>query len=210
MNLRVGIADDHPMVLEGLYRMLEQMEEVKEILPYASGQEMREGMMQAQVDVLFLDINLTDANGVDLCAEIKQNHPHTKIIALTSYNEAAITRSFMRAGGDGFLLKTSSKAQVIEALTRVVSGENYLHPEVQQTLIHGKTLQSTPSFLPKLTRREAEVLRLIVQSYTTKQIADVLCLGTKTVETHRKNLLLKTSTKNTAGLVKAALERGLV
>lgn len=209
--IKVAITDDHPLVINGLRAMLETQANFEVVACYTNAAETKMHIGNDQPDVLLLDINLPDQDGSQLCTELKKHWPTIKIIALSTYNQAAIVKNIMGKGANGYILKSSDKAELIKALIAVATGNEYLHPEILKVLLED-TLhhRSSQGFIPKLTRREKEVLKLIINELTTQEIADQLCLSPKTVETHRMNLVQKLGVRNIAGLVKMAIEKGLV
>lgn len=211
MKIKIAITDDHPLIIHGLSQSLLTVGQFELTGTYGSAKETKDGFNITLPNVLLLDIGLPDDNGINLCAFVKQNYPGVKVLALTSFGDLAIVKSFMQRGGDGYLLKTSTSAQLIEAIEKVMKGEIYLHPEVQRIMIAGSAMSSRRAdFIPKLTSREKEVLQLIADEYTTPEIADKLSLSVKTIETHRQNLFQKFGCRNSAGLIKTALERGML
>jgi DNA-binding NarL/FixJ family response regulator len=208
--IKVAITDDHPVVIDGLRAMLETEAGFEIVACYRNAGETEMYIGDSHPDVLLLDINLPDKDGVQLCTELKKQWPAIRIIALTTFNQAAIVKNIMAKGADGYIVKSSNKAELIKALTTVVGGDEYLHPEILKVLL-ADTLhhRTSPGFIPKLTRREKEILKMIIDEMTTHEIADQLCLSPKTVESHRLNLIQKLGVRNTAGLVKIAIEKGL-
>ena len=134
------------------------------------------------------------------------------IIMITGLTQPAIVKSAMRTGAAGFMLKNIQKDEILKGLGTVLSGETYIHNEIQQLIVADALYHHRPAkdYLPKLTRREKEVLELIMKEMTTQEIAESLFISVNTVETHRASLLQKTGAKNIAGLVRAAIEKGLV
>lgn len=163
------------------------------------------------VDVIILDISLPDGNGMQLCKKILSRYPDIRIIGLTTYEETSFISRMIKNGAKGYLFKNSPKEELIEAVRTVAAGGTYLTKAVNDKLI-AKALNKRDrgSFIPKLTRRETEVLELIVEELTTQEIADRLSLSNSTVETHRMHLIAKLGARNTAGLVKNAMMYGLI
>jgi DNA-binding NarL/FixJ family response regulator len=164
-------------------------------------------------DVILLDINLPDIDGVDLCKKIGALYPDINIIALTMYNEGSFISGMLKNGAKGYVLKNSDKGLLKEAIKTVHAGGSFFGEEVTKTLMQSmmpETQTSKSGNIPKLTRREKEVLKLIVQEHTTPEMAEKLFISLNTVETHRKNLLQKLNVRNTAGLVRFAVENKLV
>ncbi|MEZ4792968.1 MAG: response regulator transcription factor [Gelidibacter sp.] len=210
--ITVAITDDHFMVVEGLKTMLNQVESIKIIDAYHTVNDTVEGLKNNSPDVLLLDINLPDGNGIDLCKILKQTYKDLKIIALSNFEDIAFIKQIIKNGANGYLLKNTNKAELILAIHTVQNDELFLPESLQRQLLNDSLGKPTNSsfFVPNLTRREKEVLALIVKEYTSEDIANELFVTVKTVEAHRSNLIQKLSVKNVAGLVRVALEKGLV
>lgn len=209
--INVAITDDHPLILNGITEIIESTPDMRLSGAYLSAEETAVGLALNTPNILLLDINLPDGNGLDLCKVYTKLYPKMRIIALTTYNQALIVKGMIQNGAAGYLLKNTSKEELIAAITSINSGGQYLQEDIKEVLLSsalGGTKQS--SFIPKLTRREKEVLALIVDQHTTAEIAEKLFVSPKTVESHRLNLLQKLGVRNTAGLVKEALMKGLL
>ena len=209
--IKVAILDDHNMVLRGIETMLEDSDVVNLIATYSRGHQLLENISNNLPNVLLLDINLPDSNGMDLCKELTKKHPELAIIALSNYSETGFVKNMLRNGAKGYLLKNTDKQELITAITTVHKGTNYLPRGIQEILLNdsiGNPSQIT--FIPKLSRREKEVLNLIAKEHINQEIADLLFISTKTVESHRNNLIQKLGVRNTAGLIRLAVEKGLL
>lgn len=209
--INIAITDDHPAVSEGLRSMFEGHKDIQVLNVFSNGQTLINALPDINIHVLFLDINLPDADGTELCKRALSLQPDLKIIAFTSYLKTAFLKKMMQNGAVGFLLKNSGYEEILEAAHSVMNGEEYIQEEMK-TLLMQESLKRKPdkSFIPKLTRREKEILSLILEEHTTPEIAEKLFISAKTVETHRLNLLQKLGVKNTAGLVKVTIEKGLL
>ncbi len=209
--IKVAILDDHNMVLRGIETMLEDSDTIKVITTYNRGRQLLENISNNLPNVLLLDINLPDSNGMDICKELTKKHPELAIIALSNYSETGFIKNMLRNGAKGYLLKNTDKQELITAITTVHKGTNYLPRSIQDILLNdsiGNPSQVT--FIPKLSRREKEVLNLIAKEHINQEIADILFISTKTVESHRNNLIQKLGVRNTAGLIRLAVEKGLL
>ena len=209
---RVLVVDDHQMFIQGIVAMFTDDEEISIIDGCADGRSALQHLKSVETDVILLDINLPDMDGVDVCKQISASYPSIKIIALTMYNEGSFITGMLKSGAKGYVLKNSDKSILKEAIKTVHEGGSFFGEDVTKTLMQGMmpAKQSSPTKLPKLTRREKEILGLIVEEHTTHEIAEKLFISLNTVETHRKNLLQKLNVRNTAGLVRFAIEKGLV
>ena len=200
------------MVLKGIQAMLSADKEVEVVGLYENAQSTLDQIEESKPDVLLLDINLPDINGIDLCKQLLKLYPDLKILALTNFEETSFVRRILNNGAHGYLLKNTSKPELLEALKAVLSGEQYLQKDIQRKLLNRSIgiTKSRDLLQPKLTRREKEVLNAIADEMTTQQIADKLFISPKTVESHRMNLISKLGVKNSVGLVKLAMERDLL
>ncbi len=209
--IKVAIADDHLMVLKGLESMLGDSDEMEISSTYTDGRSLLVGVASELPDVLLLDINMPDLNGIELCKEISEKYPEISIIGLSNFSDTNYIKNMLRNGASGYLLKNTDKTEITRAIVCVHNGGTFLPQNLQKLLI--KESIGSPannSFIPKITRREKEVLELISREYTNQEIAEKLFISIKTVENHRSNLIQKLNVKNTAGLVRAAFEKGLI
>ena len=206
--IRVFIVDDHPLVQEGIKSLLTNEKDI-EVCGYAMNAQSCIGyFVNNKADVILMDINLPDKSGIDLCREIKQAHPEVMVLGLSTFNQGSYVTRMMENGASGYVLKNADKAEMIEAIHQVSKGKIYLSFEAGQAM---RRENSNPaSQIPVLTRREKEILQLIAEGFTNPEIASQLYLSPTTVDTHRKNLLAKLNVKNTASLVKFAMEHDLI
>jgi len=208
--IKVAVTDDHPMVLRGIETMLKNSADITVIATFNSCSETYLGIKSNKPDILLLDINLPDCNGIEFCKTLNKVFPDIQVIALTNFNETAFVKNIVRNGAKGYLLKNTDKVELESAIRKVYRGEQYLQKSIQKKLLDESFgITSRNTFIPKLTRREKEVLKLIVDELTTHEIAEKLFISTKTVETHRSHLIQKLDVRNTAGLVRIAIEKGL-
>lgn len=201
---KVLIIDDHPILAEGLKTLLEEYKICHNTDIAVTGKECLAKLDSNNYDLVLLDINLPDASGIDLCEKIHQDHPGIKILALTSFNEFTCVNRMMSNGASGYILKNAMPEEIIKGVETVMNGEIFLCHEVD-LLMNRKSEKHI-----FLTRRETDLLRLITEGLTYQEIADKLFLGSETVKSYRKNLLFKLNAKNTAALVRIAIEEKLV
>ncbi|TCD01652.1 response regulator [Pedobacter psychroterrae] len=209
--IEVAITDDHTIVIEGIRTMLKSNKEVMISQSFTTIAETFEGL-QPNIQVLLLDINLPDGNGITACKELLQKFPQLRIIALSNFEDVAFIKQIIKNGAMGYLLKNTDKTELVVAIKSALEGQRYLPQRISQMLLNESLGKSNPSayFIPKLTSREKEILDLIIKEYTTEEIAEKIFISVKTVESHRSNLIQKLGVKNTAGLVRIAFEKGLV
>lgn len=203
--MKILLADDHFLVLDGLEVLLSTFEFVDKTESVLNFIELKDILKKESFDVLLLDIHFGKHDGREIIGEIKQMAPDMKIIALTSHSDSVTIKSSVNAGFDGYLLKIDGREDIEKALKAMANNEKYFSPKTQQTFFEMRTSRNRV----ELTEREKEVLQLIVHEKTTKEIAEQLCLSEKTIETHRSNIMLKLGVKNIAGMVKKAIMQGL-
>ncbi len=204
MATKLFIVDDHYMVIEGI-RSLFINEKSIEWTGHATNAASCLAFLQNQSpDIILMDINLPDISGVDLCKEVHQRYPKIKIIGLSTFNQLSFIKRMMENGASGYVLKNATKEELIDAIDVVMNGEQYFSDEVSG-LLEAKT-----SNIPTITRREKEVLELIAQGLTNPEIAEKIFISVNTVDTHRKNLLMKLEAKNTADLVRLGFKYELI
>ena len=213
MKIKVLVADDHQLVIDGLKLMFEGIEHIEYVSSARNGQEALAQLSIYEVDVLLLDVNMPIMDGIACCKEAARQFPNVKILALSMMKEASLVKKMLKAGAIGFLLKNAGQEEVLEAIQKVYQGGKAFSAEILDALMEslsGVNKKSSNRMFPRISRREKQVLNLIVWEKTTQEIADELFISFSTVETHRKNLLHKLDVRNTAGLVRVALENRLL
>lgn len=211
MQIRIAIADDHPMIIKGLENMLAGYAHITLTGTYAEGGELLESLASNVPDILLLDIQMPGKTGDQLAPVIMKQYPLLKIITLTNFDSALYVSNMMRHGVKGYILKSTDEKVLIQAIETVYNGGEYIEPKMQAKLSElAATRKRTSSLKSTLTPREHEVLKLIVNGHTSPEIAEKLFLSTYTVENYRISILIKLDVKNTATLVKKALQLGLV
>lgn len=209
--INILIVDDHPLVAGGVSTMLSDLDELNVIGSCKTGAETIKFLSQNYPDIILLDINLPDIDGLELCSDIKKQYSDIKVIGLTSTNEAAIIAGFLQRGGNGYLLKNMERHELLEAIQMVMDGKVYLSKASNDKLLENfHSLQNGGNAIPVLTRREKEIILLIADGLNGPQIAEKLFLSHYTVETHRKNLLKKFNVNNVQQMMKAAREFRLI
>lgn len=203
-KIKLLIVDDHRILVDGLEQLFENSQTVQVIGVALSGKECRRALANELPAVILMDINLPDVSGIDLCKEIKTQYPEIKIVALSSFNEYAIVRRMIENGASGYVVKNAMPEEIIMSVETVAKNEMFLCEEID-LLMRKRT--DNPIWL---TPREKELLKLIVEGFTNNEIAEKMYLGVETINSYRKNLLIKLGAKNTAVLVRMALEEKLV
>lgn len=204
--LNLAIVDDHPMILEGLKSLLEKGAKFQ-VFSFTKGIAILDFIQENSIDVVLLDIVLSDGNGLDFCKSIKQKSPKTIVIAISNQAERSIIFRFLENGGNGYILKNSDSEEIIQCIEKAIKGDLALTKEVQEIMLR----QTSGNFeLPRLTKREKQILQAISNGNTSAEIAEQLFISVITVETHRRNLLQKFKAKNMIELVKIATENKLI
>jgi DNA-binding NarL/FixJ family response regulator len=212
MSVKIILADDHRIMREGLRALLEQQSGMEIIAEAEDGRTTVDLAHELKPDVVVIDISMPDLNGIDATRQIISAAPHIKVIALSMHSDRKFVREMLSAGASGYLLKDSAFEELGNALAAVISNQTYLSPKIADTVVRdylGKidTRESKPS--PALTHREREVLQLLAEGRTTKEIASKLCVSIKTIETHRKQIMEKVGLNSVAELTKYAIREGL-
>ncbi|MBK6995501.1 MAG: response regulator transcription factor [Lewinellaceae bacterium] len=205
--IRTFIIDDHPMVLAGIKSLLADSSIVEIAGTATDGYNALEALKNSDAEVALTDINLGDLNGIELCGMLKKAKPGLKILGLSTFKERSYITRMLEAGASGYLLKNATKEELEEGITAAWRGRMFMSAEVSEVMT-SPVAKSSP--LPLLTAREKEVLIHISEGMTNQEIASKLFVSPLTVDSHRKNLLAKFGVKNTAQMVKVALEHRLL
>jgi len=207
--IRLVVTDDHPVVKEGIETGLEGQNKIELVAFVGNGIELMDLLEREKADVILMDINMPGMNGIEATQEVKKKYPGIKILCFSQYDERRFVRQVLKRGANGYLLKNAPGKELIQAIFTVFKGDLYLSEDLPNIFDENPKRKSRFSF-PQLTKREIDVLNEICEEKNNQEIADSLMISHNTVETHRANLLLKVGVKNTAGLVKWALENQIV
>lgn len=210
--IRVLIADDHAIVRTGLRALIASEPSLELAGEATGGYEAIELVGKTRPDVLLLDLSMPDLDGIAVTRRLKPQAPGLRILILTIHEDEALLREAIRAGASGYILKRAAEAELISAIRVVMRGDLYVDPALLRSLFleTGKEAASERRPVEALTPRETEVLKLIVQGYTNRQIAEELCISVRTVEGHRANLSEKLGLRSRVELVRYAREHGLI
>lgn len=211
-NCRFFIVDDHQLIVDGIIGMLRGEENFIFTGSANDGFSAEEKLneLEGQVDLVITDINMAGQTGIDLCKKIKFTFPAVKVLIISMYQNNAVIREAMMAEADGYILKTSGKKDFVIAVERIMEGGSYYSEAILPIIYQEfKKEQEKVEALAQLTSRELDVLKLIVKELTSEDIAKELFISKKTVDNHRQNLLVKTGSKSSIGLVKFAIKAGL-
>jgi DNA-binding NarL/FixJ family response regulator len=210
--IKIIIADDHQMFIDGIKALLKGHKEMQILAEAKTGREVLQLLEQVPADIVLMDVNMPDMDGIEATKQVKQLHPNVKILMLTMFSTRDYIEKLLRVGADGYILKNTGKSELTLAVETVMNGEPFYSKEVTERIMEGlqkKKNTENNSIIVELTEREKDVLKLIVKELTSNEIADKLCISFHTVETHRKNLISKLQVKNIAGLVKYAILNNL-
>lgn len=205
-KIRILVVDDHPMVIEGMKAILQQISFVEVVGTANNSFQALELTDTLQPDLIITDINLPEVSGIELTTRIKKKYPSIKVIGMSTFNDRSYISQMIQSGADGFLVKSASREEIEHAIPMVLEGQLYLSVDITMSRTEKQHLQHQPV----ITRREKEILALIADGLTNPQIAEKLFISLNTVDTHRKNLLAKFETNNSAALIKLATKAGLI
>ncbi|MGA0559821.1 response regulator [Larkinella sp. VNQ87] len=210
MPIRVLIADDHPLLVDGLVSVLEEMDDVRVVEPVFNGRQLIDRLRTQEVDIILLDLNMPYPDGIDSLKIIKKDFPHLKVIIFTSYDQPQLKKEIQVLGADGYLLKTSNSGTLKNAIRTLAEGRTWF-PESAHTDVSEPRIQAD-DFARKyqITKRETEIIRMIAQGLTTRQISDRLYVSEFTINAHRRNICRKLNIYTPVGLLNFAREQGLV
>ncbi len=205
-KIKILVVDDHPMVLEGMQSMLAQISFVELIGVAPNAFEAIDKLKQYKTDIVLTDINMPEMSGIELAEKIRKEFPLVKVMAMSTFKERSYISQMIQHGAVGYLLKSASRDEIEEAILSVYEGRLYVSFDINLSSGDKQEIKNTPV----LSTREKEVLLLIADGLTNPQMAAKLFLSAHTVDSHRKNLLLKFGVNNTASLIKLAAKHGMV
>lgn len=209
MKIKIVIADDHAMFRDGIKAMIE-LEPSMEVIGEADNEIAILEVCQSKMpDVVLMDISMGNTDGIVVTQKLKKLMPELKVLAVSMHNESQYIKSMLDNGANGYILKTTGRNEMLSAIQAVNSGATFLSSDVSLNLLKGLNQTQTPELI-KLTPREIEVLKMIANEHSNQEIADTLFISSRTVDTHRRNLLEKLALKNNAGLVRYAIQNGYV
>jgi DNA-binding NarL/FixJ family response regulator len=207
-NIRLILVDDHQIVLDGLKALLDDLDGFDCVATAENGQKALDLLQVFEVDLVLMDIDMPVMNGMEATRRIKKHHPKVKVISLTQHSERGMVRQLLDCGSDGYLLKNIAQDELADAIRKVNNGENVFSSEVTLSLA-GKAVEKNSNGVEvELTERELEILALIAEGLSSKQIGEKLFISPRTVDTHRTNLMNKLEIHNIAGLIRFAFKNG--
>lgn len=211
-KIRVLLVDDHQIIIDGLKSLMKNTDEIVVSGDANNGREAIRLLDILNIDVVLMDIDMPVMNGIDALKEIKRGNTGVKVIILSMHNESGMIRNLLALGADGYILKSTSKDELIGAIKKVAAGNKYFSTEVTLSLLNGSPgiVQTSRQQVEILTTREEEILKLIAEGFSNKEIGTRLFISHRTVDTHRTNLMKKLNTSNIAGLISYAIKSGLI
>ncbi|MDD2965110.1 MAG: response regulator transcription factor [Bacteroidales bacterium] len=209
------IVDDHRLIIDGMVALLSHQEAIATVEGVTSAHDALEVLSHRHFDVVMADINMPGMNGIELTRNIVALHPRTTVLALTMHDDSTLINRMIEAGASGYILKSTGIDELLEAITSVAGGEKFLSRDVQKIIMQriynaNDAIAGIKPDVVRLTARESEILQLIAREFSNEQIAEKLFISERTVETHRKNIFIKTGTRTLVGLIKYAIENDLI
>ncbi len=212
MSIRVLLVDDHQIMLQGLRALLDRQPDMEVVAEAGEGRTALRLARDMLPDIIILDVAMPDLNGIETARMIISERPETKVIALSMHSDRRFVVEMLKAGASGYLLKDCALEDLVRAIRVVMANQTYLSPEVAGTVVEEyvrKSRDKEPSAFSILTAREREVLQLLAEGVSTKNIASRLHVSVKTIETHRQHIMEKLNTHSIADLIKYAVREGL-
>jgi len=213
MSIRVLIADDHKIMLAGLRSLLEKQTDFEVVGEADNGRKAVKMAQEKTPDVVVMDVSMPDLNGIEATMQIIESLPKTRVVALSMHSDKRFVMGMLRAGASGYLLKDCASQELANAIVQVAGGKKYLSPEITGVVIDdfllGGSSEEVATAASPLSPREREVLQLIAEGWSTKQIASHLYVSIKTIETHRRQIMKKLDLHAIADLTKYAIREGL-
>jgi len=213
--VKIIIADDHQLVLDGLKALIKDVPEFELIAEANNGQEVLDMLKNITVDVVLIDIDMPVLNGIETTRKLTETYPKVKMLALTMHNEKAMINTMLEAGASGYILKNADREELVGAIKKVAAGQQYFSSDVTLALLSKQSNKPSSAAIAiepliPLTQRETEILKLIAEGLSNTQIGEKLYISPRTVDTHRTNLMRKLNVSNIAGLIRYAINNGLV
>lgn len=209
-ELSVLLVDDHQIIIDGLRSLVNSVEGLKVIGEANNGKEAIELLKILDADVVLMDIDMPVMNGLDATKAIKAKPGKTKVIILSMHCESGMVKELIGIGVDGYILKNASKEELIQSITKVADGQKYFATDVTLSLLNKEKTSNQSKLDIELTNREREILKLIADGFSNKEIGEQLFISHRTVDTHRTNLMKKLEINNIAGLISFAIKNGIV
>ena len=208
-QIKILLVDDHQVITDGLKSLLSQEPGMRISSTASNGKEALDVIKILSIDLILMDIDMPVMNGIDATRAIKEMGNPPKVIILSMHSEKGMIEELIKMGVDGYLLKNSGKDEIITAIRKVMAGKKYFTSDITLSLLNNKTEVSADLPNDKLTTREIEILKLITDGFTNKEIGEQLYISHRTVDTHRTNMMRKIDVNNLAGLINYAIKHNL-
>jgi DNA-binding NarL/FixJ family response regulator len=205
---RIILADDHQMIREGISALLSNTAGIEIVRTASDGKEVLSALRGREVDLVLMDINMPELDGIQTTKAIKKTHKNVKVLILSMHNKEGFIKNAIEVGADGYILKNTGKSELLLAIERIMSGNTYFSQAVTETLVNNMRVGRSDGVT--LTKREKDILELLSNGHTTAEIADKLVASQHTIETYRRNLLLKFSAKNVSEMIKISMKEGFI
>lgn len=206
-KIKILLVDDHQIIIDGLKSLLQNSDEIVVVAEANNGREALRILDILEIDVILMDIDMPVLNGINTLKEITNRSYSAKVIILSMHNEAGMIKSLISIGANGYLLKSCAQEELIGAIRKVASGQSCFSTEVTLSLLNPTQSNQTTELL---TERETEIIKLIAEGFSNKEIGSKLYISHRTVDTHRTNLMKKLDVSNIAGLISYAIRNGIV
>ena len=205
---KIILADDHQMIREGMSALLSNTEGIEIVKTASDGNEVLEVLKKQEADLVLMDINMPMMDGIQTTKAIKKTYKKVKVLILSMHNKEGFIKNAIEVGADGYILKNTGKSELLLAIERIMDGSTYFSQEVTETLINNMRVGKSEGVT--LTKKEKDVLEMLSNGHTTAEIADKLVASQHTIETYRRNLLLKFSAKNVSEMIKISMKEGFI
>lgn len=213
-KINILLVDDHQIIIDGIKSLLAAVPDMTVIGEASNGKEACDFIKLLIPDVVLMDIDMPVLNGIEATKQIKATYPHIKIIILSMHREGGLIKTMMNAGANGYLLKNSDQSELLQAIRKIHSGDPFFSTDVTLSLLDKNSDKlsgfASDSRIAELTSREIEILKLVAEGNSNKEIGDALFISHRTVDTHRTNLMKKLGVNNIAGLIRFAIQQGFV
>ncbi len=210
MEVNLIICDDHQLVIDGLQALIEGESDLVLKGTANNGADAIRLIQNLKIDIVLMDLDMPVMSGIEATKAIKKDHPGVKVIILTMHDEKSIITMLMDLGADGYVIKNADRLELLNAIRNVAAGKKHFSPEVTVALLSSEENPMNSALMEGLTEREVEILKLIAEGLSNKEIGDKLFISHRTVDTHRTNLMKKLEVHNIAGLIRFAIKHGLI
>lgn len=205
------LAEDHEVMRAALRSLLDAREDLTVVGEASNGREMMALVNTVALDVVVMDINMPELNGIDATRQLCSTHPQVRVLGLSVHEKGRMVSAMLNAGARGFVPKSSAASELLDAIHTIMLGKMYISPKVLAAFVESQNrAASVETAFAKLTEREREVLQLLAEGYVTKDVAEKLCLSVPTIHSHRQNLMRKLSARGIADLVRYAIREGII